>query len=210
VLKLAWVVNAQKGLTLPFVLALMFAYDNFSAAAWIYLALHGSYGIVWLLKHVSMPDPNWERRITLGGGVMAFVMVLGPYWLFPFLLVSRIVPLSEPTLPVMAGAVILHTLGVVIMMVSDAQKFFTLQNKRGLITTGMFSRIRHPNYLGEMMLYAAYAILVGHWIPWAVLAWVWIVLFRTNMLMKEASMSRYPEWEAYRAHTGMILPKLFV
>ena len=29
-----------------------------------------------------------------------------------------------------------------------------------------------------------------------------------NMLMKEASMSRYPEWDAYKARTGMLLPRL--
>jgi hypothetical protein len=27
------------------------------------------------------------------------------------------------------------------------------------------------------------------------------------MIMKEASMSRYPEWQAYRARTGWLLPK---
>lgn len=208
-LKLAWVVNLQKGLTMPFVLGLMWYYGNWSAAAWVYLALHGTYGLVWLLKHVTMPDPSWERRVTLGGGLLAFVLVLGPYWSFPFLLVSRIVPLQEPSVPLMAAAIVLHTLGVVIMMVADAQKYFTLKVKRGLITDGMFKHIRHPNYLGEMMLYGSFALLVGHWIPWAVLAWVWLVLFRTNMLMKEASMSRYPEWAAYEARTGMLFPRLF-
>jgi hypothetical protein len=38
---------------------------------------------------------------------------------------------------------------------------------------------------------------------------VWSGLFAVNMIMKEASMSRYPEWQAYRARTGWLLPKLF-
>jgi protein-S-isoprenylcysteine O-methyltransferase Ste14 len=209
VIKLAWVVNFQKGLTLPFVLGLMAYYGNFSPAAWVYLALHGSYGIVWLLKHYTMPDPNWERRVTVGGAVMSFALVLGPYWSFPFLLVSNVLPRHEPSLALMAGAAVVHTLGVTIMMVADAQKYFTLRVKRGLITDGMFRYVRHPNYLGEMMLYGAYALLVGHWVPWAVLAWVWLALFRTNMIMKEASMSRYADWAAYEARTGMLLPRLF-
>jgi hypothetical protein len=45
-------------------------------------------------------------------------------------------------------------------------------------------------------------------IPWLVLAWVWIGVFLPNMLAKEASMSRYPEWEAYAARAGMLLPRL--
>jgi hypothetical protein len=28
------------------------------------------------------------------------------------------------------------------------------------------------------------------------------------MLGKEASMSRYPEWAAYKSRTGMLLPRL--
>jgi hypothetical protein len=30
------------------------------------------------------------------------------------------------------------------------------------------------------------------------------------MLGKEASMSRYPEWAAYKARTGMLVPRLRV
>jgi protein-S-isoprenylcysteine O-methyltransferase Ste14 len=207
--KLSWVINFQKGGTLIFVALLMYLYQNFSAEAFVYLALHGSYGLCWLLKDRVSPDPNWERRVTLGGGIASFVMVLGPYWLIPFLLISGIVVRPEASYGWLAFCVALHTLGVVIMMTADAQKYFTLKYKRGLITEGMFSRVRHPNYLGEMMLYGSYALIVMHWIPFAILAWVWGALFVPNMLTKEASMSRYPEWKAYHARTGMLLPKLF-
>ena len=40
------------------------------------------------------------------------------------------------------------------------------------------------------------------------LLWVWLALFLPNMLGKEASMSRYPQWAAYKARTGMLLPRL--
>jgi protein-S-isoprenylcysteine O-methyltransferase Ste14 len=70
------------------------------------------------------------------------------------------------------------------MLVSDAQKYFVLQNKRGLITDGMFSYIRHPNYLGEMMIYGSFASMVPHWAPAAVCAHVWTSLFLVNMVLK--------------------------
>ncbi len=208
IVKLAWVVNFQKGLTFLWVLGLMYAFDNFSPVAWVYLGLHGTYGMVWLLKDRVLPDPNWERRVTIGSGLNAFLLVLGPYWSFSFLLISGILPLPPVSNALLCAAIVLHTLGVVIMMTADAQKYFTLQVKRGLITTGMFKWVRHPNYLGEMMLYGAYALLVQHWIPWAILAWVWLGVFLVNMLNKEASMSRYPEWAAYKARTGMLLPPI--
>lgn len=207
-LKLSWVINFQKGGTLLWVAGLMLYFQNFSAPAWIYLALHGSYGLCWLLKDAVLPDPNWERRVTIGGGLTAFALVLGPYWSFAYILISGVIALPPVSNGLLAAAVLVHTLGVVIMMTADAQKYFILKVKRGLITTGMFKYVRHPNYTGEMMLYGAYALLVQHWIPWAILAWVWTGIFLVNMLMKEASMSRYPEWAAYKARTGMILPSL--
>ena len=80
--KFSWVINFQKAGTFVFLLAAMAWYDNYSSAAWIYTAMHGSYGLVWILKDVAFPDPNWQKRITIGGGINAFLGVLGWYWVF--------------------------------------------------------------------------------------------------------------------------------
>jgi len=205
VLRMSWVINAQKGATAPFVLALMALTDTWSATAWTYLALHGSYGLIWLVKDAVMPDARWQRRITLGGAALTFALVLGPYWLAPILLVAD--DTRQPAW-LLACATAAYVLGVVLMMASDAQKHFTLAVRPGLITTGFFARVRHPNYLGEMILYASFAVVAGHVVPWLVLAWVWSALFLPNMLGKEASMSRNPGWAAYKARTGMLLPRL--
>lgn len=206
VLKAAWVINLQKGGTLPFVLFLMWHFDVWTPTAWTYLILHGSYGLCWLLKDLVFPDPNWERKVTFPSAFMMIAAVLGPYWFAPIIIVHDHV---ERPAWFLAAASVLYVLGVVLMMGADAQKYFTLQAKRGLITNGFFARVRHPNYLGEMMLYGSFALLAGHWLPWAILAWVWGFVFLPNMLRKEASMSRYPEWEAYKARSGFLLPKLF-
>ncbi len=203
VLKASWVINLQKGGTLPFVLALMWRYDVWTPTAWTYAALHGSYGLCWLLKDRVFPDPNYEGRVTFGAAFMMWAAVLGLYWIAPVIIVTHRVEM--PTW-LLASATLVYVLGVVLMMGSDCQKYFTLRVRRGLITEGFFAHIRHPNYLGEMMLYGSFAALSGHWLPWAVLAWVWTSLFLPNMLRKEARMSRYPEWAAYKARTGFLLP----
>ena len=209
ILKLAWVINFQKTGTFFFVLLLMKHYQNFSPEAHVYLALHGMYGFCWILKHFAFPDRQWEKKVTLGGGLMAFLLVLGPYWAFPYLLISGILGPDQKiaSLPILTTAICIHTLGVVIMMTADSQKYFTLKYRSGLIREGLFKYIRHPNYLGEIMLYGSYALIVQHWIPWAILAWVWIAVFLVNILQKEASMSRYPEWAEYKKKTGMVIPK---
>ena len=211
VLKLAWVINFQKTGTFFYILLLMNYYQNFSLAAYVYLALHGMYGFCWMLKHFAFPDRNWEKKVTIGGGLMAFVLVLGLYWVFPYLLISGILGPDQKmaSLTVLTAAISVHTLGVVIMMTADCQKYFTLKYQKGLISEGLFKYIRHPNYLGEIMLYASYAMIVQHWIPWAILAWVWIGVFLVNKLQKEASMSRYQEWKEYKRQSGMLIPKPF-
>ena len=211
VLKFAWVINFQKTRTIFYILLLMYYYQNYSLAAYVYLALHGMYGFCWMLKHFAFPDRSWEKKVTIGGGLMAFVLVLGLYWVFPYMLISGILGPDQKmaSLTVLTTAICLHTLGVVIMMTADCQKYFTMKYNQGLICDGLFKYIRHPNYLGEIMLYASYAMIVQHWIPWAILAWVWIGVFLVNILQKEASMSRYPEWADYKKQSGMLIPKLF-
>ncbi len=214
-LKAAWVINFQKAGTFVFLGLLMWLYAEdtpaaTSTAAWIYLALHGGYGIVWIIKDLAFPDPNWQRRLTIGGGINMFLFVLGWYWAFGWLLISGT---SEPDYPLPDNAwyclcITLCLVGSVIMIGADAQKFYTLRVKRGLITDGLHRYIRHPNYLGEMMIYGSFALMVWHWLPVIILAWVWIGLFSVNMQMKEASMSRYPEWAEYKARSWWLLPGL--
>jgi steroid 5-alpha reductase family enzyme len=209
-LKLAWVVNLQKVGTFPFLLLLVSIYGNTSTAVWVYVALHGRYGVAWFIKDLAFPDRAWQVRVSVLGGVNAFLLVLGWYWVFGWLLISGV---AQPTYPLpefawLALCITLHTIGLVIMIGADAQKHFTLAYQPGLITTGMFRHIRHPNYLGEMMVYGTYALLVWHWLPPIVLAWVWSAVFAVNMVHKEASMSRHPEWPAYRRRTGWLLPRV--
>jgi len=210
VIKMAWVINLHKFLTVFVIAAFMVIFDNRSPAAWVYLALHGTYGFCWLFKHIAFPDRSWETKSTIGGAIIVFLL-LATYWVAPYLLISDALGVDSAATPswLLALCISLHTCGVVIMMVSDGQKYFTLKFRSGLITEGMFKRIRHPNYAGEMMIYAAYALLVQHWLPWVILAYWWGSVFLVNMIKAEASLSRYPEWEAYKARSGMVFPKLF-
>lgn len=213
-LKFAWIINAQKAGTFFFLGFLMWFYSDktsaaTSATAWVYLAMHGTYGLTWLLKDLTFPDPNWQKRITIGSSLYA-AFALAMYWSFGWLLISGTAQPHYP-LPDFAWYCLCMSLcmfGSTIMIAADAQKYFTLRVKRGLITDGMHKHIRHPNYLGEMMIYGSFALMVGHWLPWVWLAYIWGGLFAVNMVMKEASMSRYPEWADYKNRTWWLVPYL--
>jgi protein-S-isoprenylcysteine O-methyltransferase Ste14 len=81
--------------------------------------------------------------------------------------------------------------------------------KRGLIEDGLFAHTRNPSYLGEILIYLSFAILSWHWVSFAVLA-AWIFgFFVRNMLNKDKSLSRYPEFAKYKLRSGLLFPKLY-
>ena len=80
VFRVHWAVNLQKGGTAFFVLGLMYYFDNFDWAAYMYLALHGSYGFIWLLKDLVMPDMGFRTQVPITGLLSAWFLVLMPYW----------------------------------------------------------------------------------------------------------------------------------
>ncbi len=206
--RLATVINLQKGATGPYVLALMWTYGTWTAAAWTYLALHGTYGLCWLVKDRAFPDRRWDVRITLGGAAVAVGAVLGLYWVIPWLLLSGAAGPPDRPGAVLALAVAGHTMGLALMLGADAQKHFTLRHRPGLVTEGFFARTRNPNYLGEMMIYGSYGLLAAHWAAWAILGWVWLGVFLPNMLVKDASLARHAGWAEWKARTGLLLPRL--
>jgi protein-S-isoprenylcysteine O-methyltransferase Ste14 len=210
-------INLHKALVGPLVLALMLVRGDFSLAALLYLALHGCYGVLWIVKDVAFPDQGWRRPCSVGSAVAVFVYPLGLYLLAPLIMLTPLgewVPGGWGTtaslpVPVAFAAVVLFVAGAFLHFVADAQKHFVLecQRPRRLITSGLFAATRNPNYLGEIMIYSAFCLLAQHWLPWAACALVWATVFLPNMLAKDRSMSRYPEFAAWKAHSGLVLPR---
>ena len=204
-MKLKYAINLHKGATAFFVTALMFYFHNFSVAAFVYLALHGSYGFLWLLKDQLFPDKQWEEQVSIPYALLAF-SALGLYWIAPVYIVYYKV---EPSAALIGGAVAMNIFGTVLHFGSDAQKYFTLMHKRGLITEGFFSRTRNPNYLGELMIYVSFAMLTSSWIGYVGITLFFVFVFIPNMLKKDKSISRHPEFAEYKKKSGLLLPWLF-
>ena len=56
------VIDLHKALVIPVVLALMVYYQNWSTDAFVYLTMHGSYSIMWLIKQRTFRDQRFEDR----------------------------------------------------------------------------------------------------------------------------------------------------
>jgi steroid 5-alpha reductase family enzyme len=205
-MKVATAINLHKALVTPVVLGLMWFFQNWSTEAFMYLAIHGSYSILWLIKDSLYPDKRFEEKMPAAIAIIFVFLPLAGYYVAPYLLISRHVTLAPPLI---ALVLVLYIFGIFLHYVSDAQKHYILLYKKGLIEDGLFSRTRNPNYLGEIMIYAAYATMSMHWLPFLILSgWVFGFFLR-NMLSKDKSLSRFPQFAEYKHKTGLLFPKIF-
>jgi len=131
----------------------MYAYNNFSTGMYLYLVLHGSYGMFWVMKDVMFPDSRWERKASIGSSIATFLF-LTLYWFIPVPLAAGL-GISQPSTARIVFLLCLYAGGLVLMLGSDYQKYHALKQKpgiylyiTGLISTGFFKLTRNPNYLG--------------------------------------------------------------
>ena len=203
-MKLNQVINFHKGLTVFVVAGLMIFYKNYSIAAWVYLSLHGTYGILWLLKEKIFPDPYFKEKINFITSIIGFVF-LGSYWIAPFILISSQKSVSSP---IIAASISINIFGVFLHFASDAQKYFTLRIQKELIRDGFFKNIRNTNYLGEILIYLSFAILSMSYIPFAILALFFFVVFLPRMIKKHKSLAKYSSFKEYKQISGLLFPKI--
>lgn len=171
---------------------------------WVYLALHGTYGMLWVAKSHFFPDPSWEARTSLAGGLVIW-LGLSLYWIAPWLIASGN---ANPVKPWFIGlCVALYTVGIFLHFATDMQKHISLQLRPGtLITEGMWGVVRNPNYLGELFVYAGFSLLALSWIPMLALLFIVAAVWIPNMRRKDRSLSRYPQFADYAARTKLFIP----
>jgi len=196
--------KAATGLVVLLIMAIFGQWQN--TTAWIYLALHGTYGILWVLKSRIFPDKSWEARANWGYGLVIWGG-LTLYWIAPWLLMSRGVQAPPWYLGL---CVSLYAFGIFFHYAADMQKYVSLQIQPGrLVTGGLMARTRNMNYFGELLIYLAFALLARHWLPLVILALFVAAYWLPNMRRKDRSLARYPEFAAYRQRSKLFIPFIF-
>ena len=205
-MKANYLINIQKCTTALWIGSLMWFFDSFTYTSCIYLSLHGTYGIVWMIKEAAFPNKGLASTdLDTAATVFTSLLIFLPgYWTIPLLALQNH---EEASLILITIAITSYIIGIVIMMVSDCQTYWILKYRPGvLITEGMNTYIRHPNYTGEILLYSSFCLLSRHWISWMILLFSCTIVFFPFNMKKEKSLSRYPNWKEYRKMSGMYLP----
>jgi protein-S-isoprenylcysteine O-methyltransferase Ste14 len=81
-------------------------------------------------------------------------------------------------------------------------------NRGGLITSGVYSYIRHPFYTAAPTIIIGFALLVHR--PWglALIPLVLGLLYWKSTYEERLLEARFPEYAAYRARTGRFFPAI--
>ena len=197
-------IDTHKGATAPVVVGLIIYFNQWeNISAWVYLALHGSYGIMWVLKSKIFPDTTWEAPCSIWYGLYIWGG-LTLYWISPWIIMST----GIQNTPMYIGiCVAIFAMGVFFHYTADMQKHAHMKLHPGnLITDGMMYRCRNTNYFGELLIYLSFALLSRHWIPIAILVAFMMIIWFPNMRRKDKSLSRYSEYEEYKKRTSLLIP----
>jgi len=118
---------------------------------------------------------------------------------------------------------LIWVIGFTVEVVADAQKSrfnANPQNKGKFIQSGLWSRSRHPNYFGEIVLWAGVAVIAlpvlqgWQWIAMISPVFVTLLLTRVSgipLLEKKADQKwgGQGDYEAYKKSTPVLIPRIF-
>lgn len=188
-----------------------FTFGDVTIRMLLMTALFGAYGLVWALKSNIYPDLFFynadEAKITgVGNWIFSFLMI-APYFLFPITAAFNPTDMDHWQVVVCP---LLFCLGGFFHWAGDAQRYFQLKYAAGkLVTNNFYAHMRHPSYTGELLIWIGLT-LMNPWFWYGVslfpLVYLLVIIFLKQIPGKEQRLSRYPEWEQYKAQTPMIWP----
>lgn len=85
----------------------------------------------------------------------------------------------------------------------------------GFISTGLWSKVRHPNYAAEqgiwITFYAMSIAATGEWLNWTIAGCLLlIILFKNSSdFSEEISAGKYPKYKDYQQRVGRFIPKFW-
>lgn len=145
------------------------------------------------------------KSITRGYVTLLIVALVGAP--LEWLLVPRNVPLWQ-----MVGGICLGTVGLTFAIMSfralgrNFRVYGAPRRSGTLVTTGIYSSVRHPMYTGVIIALAGYVLFFGS--VFFASAWFGVTILYLVKAVKEERMlaEKFPRYEGYRERTWRFLP----
>ena len=199
-------INVAKIVTIFCLIALALIYGVNDERQVIYLCLHISYCLWWLLEQWLFPQRR-QQLFTEKIGILTFITVIlfvGVFYSLPgYFAFTNSNPVTYLTIAI---ALPLYIFGSLINTGADVQKMVAKSMGSGLVKDGIWRSVRHVNYLGDLMRYTSFSVIAGS--LWAfLLPGVITLLYLQRISQKEQAMTaKYPDFAAYQQNSSRLLP----
>ncbi len=132
-----------------------------------------------------------------------------------------IIFIQVPEIKVSIVGIGIWFIGFVVEAIADAQKFsFKEKHPDRYMDSGIYKKIRHPNYLGEILcwlgiwIYIAPSIVGWYWISIISPIWICLLLIKISgiPLLEKKGYRKYgedPEYMHYMNHTHKLIPGIY-
>ncbi len=202
-------INAAKILTIPLLLAFAWVFGIRDLRQALYLCLHISYCVWWLVEQWFYPQRRQQLfNEPIGvGGFISTLLIVGVFYTLPgYLAFINPEPLS---LTVLVVALPLFIFGSLINACADTQKLTAKQYGAGLVKDGLWRFSRNINYFGDLLRYLSFSIVAGS--IWAYLVPTLIALiYLQRIFQKEKVMlQKYQDYAEYQKSSTRLIPFLW-
>jgi protein-S-isoprenylcysteine O-methyltransferase Ste14 len=179
------------------------------------LLLNAFISVDIVIRPVSAKKDEYNRYIiAISFLSMPFVFIL-PYYEYKVITTQILSPLIINLISTV-GTVLL-ALGGILLLLSRIQlgeyggPRIVIEDKHKLITTGLYQFIRHPMYLGFLLLFFGYSLAFGSFVMTIMIFITFFLIFKTRMDIEERLLiSEFgEEYLGYRERTKRLFPFLY-
>ena len=166
------------------------------------------------------------RKIKLSTPRFLFTWTLQGTWVFltaGAALAAIMTPNTVPLGTVFYVGAAMWVVGFAVEVIADSQKSaFKADpaNENKFITTGIWARAQHPNYFGEILLWAGVAVMALPSLSGSAMIFlispVFVAVLLTRIsgvpLLRKTAGARWgddPEYQAYLKNTPLLIPRIF-
>lgn len=199
-------INTAKILTILLLVAFAVVFGIKDLRQVLYLCLHISYCLWWLLEQWFYPlrrQQIFSQSIGTGEFIFCLLFVGVLYTLPGYLAFTNPEPIS---LTVAAVALPLFIFGSLINACADVQKLTAKQYGAGLVRDGIWHFSRNINYFGDLLRYLSFSVVAGSIWAYAVPASI-ALIYLQRILQKEQSMvEKYQDYQEYQQSSTRLIP----
>ncbi|MFX0206547.1 MAG: methyltransferase family protein [Candidatus Hodarchaeota archaeon] len=168
-----------------------------------------------IIRPVSTKKDEYNRYIVASSFLLMPILFILPYYEFIVLNDQILSPLIINLISIIGSA--LMTLGGILLLMSRIQlgeyggPKIVVEDKHKLITIGLYQFIRHPMYLGFLLLFFGYSLAFGSFIMTIVITFTFFLIFKNRMDIEERLLiSEFgEEYLRYMERTKRLFPILY-